>query len=108
MFVFQLDKLIKKFFEIFLFKRVFFKKLYLPLRRFKCLSNLIIYKTMKKLVLFLAVATAVAFASCGSKAEEEAATEEVAPVEEVVEAPAEEVVADSTVVEAPVEEVVAE
>ena len=63
---------------------------------------------MKKLVLFLAVATAVAFASCGSKAEEEAATEEVAPVEEVVEAPAEEVVADSTVVEAPVEEVVAE
>ena len=78
------------------------------MRRFKCLSNLIIYKTMKKLVLFLAVATAVAFASCGSKAEEEAATEEVAPVEEVVEAPAEEVVADSTVVEAPVEEVVAE
>ena len=78
------------------------------MRRFKCLSNLIIYKTMKKLVLFLAVATAVAFASCGSKAEEEAATEEVAPVEEVVEAPAEEVVTDSTVVEAPVEEVVAE
>ncbi len=63
---------------------------------------------MKKLVLFLAVATAVAFASCGSKAEEETATEEVAPVEEVVEAPAEEVVTDSTVVEAPVEEVVAE
>ena len=63
---------------------------------------------MKKLVLFLAVATAVAFASCGSKAEEEAATEEVAPVEEVVEVPAEEVVTDSTVVEAPVEEVVAE
>ena len=78
------------------------------MRRFKCLSNLIIYKTMKKLVLFLAVATAVAFASCGSKAEEEAATEEVAPVEEVVEAPAEEFVTDSTVVEAPVEEVVAE
>lgn len=78
------------------------------MRRFKCLSNLIIYKTMKKLVLFLAVATAVAFASCGSKAEEETATEEVAPVEEVVEAPAEEVVTDSTVVEAPVEEVVAE
>lgn len=63
---------------------------------------------MKKLVLFLAVATAVAFASCGSKAEEETATEDVAPVEEVVEAPAEEVVTDSTVVEAPVEEVVAE
>lgn len=65
---------------------------------------------MKKLVLFLAVATAVAFASCGSKAEEETATEEVAPVEEVVEAPAEEeeVAADSTVVEAPVEEVEAE
>ena len=78
------------------------------MRRFKCLSNLIIYKTMKELVLFLAVATAVAFASCGSKAEEETATEEVAPVEEVVEAPAEEVVTDSTVVEAPVEEVVAE
>ena len=39
----------------------------------------------------------------------ETATEEVAPVEEVVEAPAEEeVAADSTVVEAPVEEVVAE
>ena len=64
---------------------------------------------MKKLVLFLAVATAVAFASCGRIAEEETASEEVAPVEEVDEAPAEEeVAADSTVVEAPVEEVVAE
>ena len=56
---------------------------------------------MKKLVMFVAVATMVAFASCGNKSEksectEEApATEEVAPVaaEEVA---VEEVVADST------------
>ncbi|MCI7728059.1 MAG: hypothetical protein PUC14_07615 [Bacteroidales bacterium] len=63
---------------------------------------------MKKLVLFLAVATAVAFASCGSKAETEETAEEAPVVEEVVvEEPAvEEEVVDSTV--APVEEVVAE
>lgn len=51
---------------------------------------------MKKLVLFLAVATAVAFASCGAK--EEAAVEEVV-VEEV---------ADTTVVVEEVAEAVAE
>lgn len=64
---------------------------------------------MKKLVLFLAVATAVAFASCGNKAENEGeAAEEVAPVEEIapvnedVVAPVAEV-ADSTVAETPAE-----
>lgn len=77
------------------------------MRRFKRLSNLIIYKTMKKLVLFLAVATAVAFASCGSKAEsdENATEEQVEVVEEAPvaeEAPAAEVV-DSTVTETPAE-----
>ncbi|MGM9795485.1 MAG: hypothetical protein ACI3ZZ_04615 [Candidatus Aphodosoma sp.] len=62
---------------------------------------------MKKLVLFLAVATAVAFASCGSKAETEETAEEAVVEEVVVEEPAvEEEVVDSTV--APVEEVVAE
>lgn len=56
---------------------------------------------MKKLVLFMAVATAVAFAACGNNeeseetTEEEVATEEVAPVEE---APVEEVPADTAVV----------
>lgn len=50
---------------------------------------------MKKLVMFVAVATMVAFASCGNKSEKAPATEEVAPVaaEEVA---VEEVVADST------------
>lgn len=48
---------------------------------------------MKKLVLFLAVATAVAFASCGNKETkqeapaEEPAVEVVAPVEEVTPEP---------------------
>ena len=52
---------------------------------------------MKKLVLFLAVATAVAFASCGNKeakteeapVTEEPAVEVVAPAEEVAEEAAE-------------------
>lgn len=74
-----------------------------------------IFQTMKKLVLFLAVATAVAFASCGNKeAKTEEAAEEVPAVEAVVETPAvaDSVVVDSAAVEAPVEaapaEVVAE
>ena len=66
------------------------------------LFNLLNVVKMKKLVLFLAVATAVAFASCGNKeAKQEApATEEPAvevvdevatPAEEEIVAPAEEV-----------------
>lgn len=57
---------------------------------------------MKKLVLFMAAAVTVAFASCGAKECNKEAAEEAAPV---VEAPAEEVAADSAVVEAPAEEV---
>ncbi len=52
---------------------------------------------MKKLVLFFAVATAVAFASCGNKEAKTEATEEVVAVEEV--AVVEEVAADTTIVE---------
>lgn len=56
---------------------------------------------MKKLVLFMAVATAVAFAACGNNEEteeatEEEATEEVAPV--VEEPVVEEAPVDTTVV----------
>jgi len=61
---------------------------------------------MKKLVLFMAVATAVAFAACGNNEE---ATEEVveeAPVEEA--APAEEEVVVEEVAEEAPAEVVAE
>lgn len=62
---------------------------------FATIINFLNVSQMKKLVLFLAVATAVAFASCGAK--EEAAEEVAAPaVEEVV---VEEVAADTTAVE---------
>jgi hypothetical protein len=61
-------------------------------------------RKMKKLVLFVAVATMVAFASCGNKSEKTECTEEAAV--EVV-APEAEVVAPETVeTEATVEEVV--
>ena len=67
---------------------------------------------MKKLVLFFAVATAVAFASCGNKeakTEETPVAEEVVAVEEVaaVDTTVAEVAADTVVAEV-VEEVVAE
>ncbi|MBR6520421.1 MAG: hypothetical protein IKT77_05520 [Paludibacteraceae bacterium] len=67
---------------------------------------------MKKLVLFFAVATAVAFASCGNKeakTEEAPVVEDVVAVEEVaaVDTTVAEVVADTVVAEV-VEEVVAE
>lgn len=67
---------------------------------------------MKKLVLFFAVATAVAFASCGNKeakTEEAPVVEEVVAVEEVaaVDTTIAEVAADTVVAEV-VEEVVAE
>lgn len=62
---------------------------------------------MKKLVLFMAAAVTVAFASCGAKeCNKEAAEEAVPVVEEVV---VEEAVVDSAAaVEAPAEEVAAE
>ena len=97
--------------------------LYLNLHRFN--AQLFVHLNffeMKKLVMFVAVATMIAFASCGNKSEKAeaeeaaAATEEVAPVaeeevvvEEVVDSAA--VTADSAAVveEAVVaEEVVAE
>ncbi|MDR1699325.1 MAG: hypothetical protein LBR75_05840 [Prevotellaceae bacterium] len=59
---------------------------------------------MKKLVLFFAAATAVAFASCGPKAQEaevvEPVVEEATIVEEAIVAPADTaaVVADTTAV----------
>jgi predicted small lipoprotein YifL len=51
---------------------------------------------MKKILSMMAVAMMFSFYACGPKAEEQAATEEVAaPAEEVV-APAEEVAAEET------------
>jgi outer membrane murein-binding lipoprotein Lpp len=67
-------------------------------------NNRFNYQTMKKLVLFAAVAAMVAFSSCSNKAKEEVvepAIEEVAPaVEETI---VEELVVDSAAVEAPAE-----
>ena len=64
---------------------------------------------MKKLVLFFAVATAVAFASCGNKeAKTEEAVVEEAPVVEEVVAVEETVAVDTTVAEVAADTVVAE
>ena len=57
---------------------------------------------MKKVVLFLGIATAVAFASCGNKANNDAPAVETPVVEEVQ--IIEEVVVDSSTVEAAVVE----